>query len=288
MYNFFLNAISLFFFFDRFEGCNPKTKSNDGYTPRLLAKDLGHKPTLKEIKKAEKVFSKLGKTFERWAILFYDWMYANEELVTENVEKIDQSGTGIVPVSELRSLLLGINVPIAENNLDMVLKMHNKGNNVDVRELLSGKKFVNKIFLMVAFLGKPKKPKKEKGGKAKKGKFKLPMVICTNSDIERTEGGNPPVEFIQYTACITDTNRFGRDKPPSHPLQDDSAWYMQQMGSNFININDAVRCNDMKSLQTAIEKGTAVDTKDKYFKTPLMIACALGNVEIVKMLLDKK
>ncbi|CAE1289894.1 Ankyrin repeat and EF-hand domain-containing protein 1 [Acanthosepion pharaonis] len=97
---------------------------------------------------------------------------------------------------------------------------------------------------MTAFLGKPKKPKKEKGGKAKKGKFKLPMVICTNGDIERTEGGNPPVEFIQYTACITDTN--------------------------------------------PIEKGTAVDTKDKYFKTPLMIACALGNIEIVKMLLDKK
>ena len=271
-----------------FQGCNPKSKSSDGYTPRLLAKDLGHKQTLKEIKKGEKVFSKLGKNFERWAILFYDWLCINEELMIEESEKVDPSGTGILPLSDVRSVIMKLAAPISENNLDMVLKMHNKGGNIDMKELMAGKKFVNKIFLMTAFLGKQKKPKKEKGGKGKKGKFKLPMVICTNGDIERTEGGNPPVEFIQYTACITDTNRFGRDRAPNHPLQDDSAWYMKQMGANFININDAVRCNDMKSLQTAIEKGTPVDTKDKYFKTPLMIACALGNTEIVKMLLEKK
>lgn len=270
-------------------GCNPKVKSCDDYTARLLAKDLGNKQALKECKKGEKIFGKLGKNFQRWSVLLYDWLYINAELIAEESASIGNTeGNTVVDASEFRSLLVKLNVPISEEDLNAVIKMYTKAGNLDVKEFMVCKKFVNKVFLITSFLGKPKKPKKDRGGKGGKGKFKLPMVICTHDDIQRTDGGNPPIEFIPYTACITDINRFDRDNPPIHPLQDDSAWYMRHMDVNFININDAVRCNDKISIETAIAKGTPVDTKDKYFKTPLMIACALGNVDMVKMLLEKK
>ena len=40
-------------------GCNPKAKNNDGLTARLIAKEEGHKPATKELRKAEKTFGKV-------------------------------------------------------------------------------------------------------------------------------------------------------------------------------------------------------------------------------------
>ena len=73
---------------------------------------------------------------------------------------------------------------------------------------------------------------------------------------------------------------------PEHPLQDDSAWYLHHPEKTYDNINDAARNGDMDSLQKAIDKGTAVDTRDKYYKTPLMVACSVGNLKVVKFLLE--
>jgi len=61
-------------------------------------------------------------------------------------------------------------------------------------------------------------------GKKKKGKTKIPMPIATKEEGARTEGGNPPEEFVVRHIHFTDNTRFNRDLPPTHPLQDDSAW----------------------------------------------------------------
>jgi len=61
-------------------------------------------------------------------------------------------------------------------------------------------------------------------GKKKKGKTKIPLPIATKEDGPRTEGGNPPEEFVARHIHFTDNTRFDRDIPPTHPLQDDSAW----------------------------------------------------------------
>ena len=50
------------------------------------------------------------------------------------------------------------------------------------------------------------------------------MPIAMKEDGPRTDGGNPPEEFVARHIHFTDNTRFDRDQPPTHPLQDDSAW----------------------------------------------------------------
>lgn len=50
---------------------------------------------------------------------------------------------------------------------------------------------------------------------------------------------------------------------------------------------DAAKIGDYDTVKFALRRGTNVDERDKYFKTPLMEASASGHVNIVKLLLDK-
>jgi len=138
---------------------------------------------------------------------------------------------------------------------------------------------------MSAFEGKKKKKKGKKGGK-KKGKFKLVMPICTAEEGARTYGGGPPEMYIQRHIHFTDTGRFDRDNPPKHPLQDDSAWYLQQPERTYLNINDAAKSGDFDSMKNAFGRGLPADTRDKYYKTPLMVASAAGHITMVKFLIE--
>ena len=54
-----------------------------------------------------------------------------------------------------------------------------------------------------------------------------------------------------------------------------------------MNVNDATKHADLDTLKDALNRGVNVDIRDKYFKTPLMIACVNGNMQVVKFLVDK-
>ncbi len=97
--------------------------------------------------------------------------------------------------------------------------------------------------------------------------------------------GDPPSIYQPQHIHFTDTNRFNRDKPPEHPLQDDSAWYLNQPDKSFINISNATLNGDKNTLLDAFKRGIPVDIRDKYFKTPLMIAAAKGDLETCQFLL---
>jgi hypothetical protein len=73
--------------------------------------------------------------------------------------------------------------------------------------------------------------------------------------------------FIERHVNFTDTGRFDRDKPPQHPLQDDSAWYLQQPERMYLNITDATKNGDFDSLRNAFQRGSHVDTRDPFFCT---------------------
>ena len=53
-----------------------------------------------------------------------------------------------------------------------------------------------------------------------------------------------------------------------------------------MNLSDAVKFGDLESIKAAINNGTPVNQRDKYYKTPLMIACLNGNIRVVQALLD--
>jgi hypothetical protein len=127
------------------------------------------------------------------------------------------------------------------------------------------------------------------GKKGKKVKFVLPMPICVIPEhvFPRRPDGGPPYYMIETYQNVTDCSRFSRDHPPEHPLQDDSAWYIDDPGKAFSNINFITKAGDLASLKKAFESGIPVDMKDNYYKTPLMTACTSGNIDVVKFLLEK-
>ncbi|XP_052275632.1 ankyrin repeat and EF-hand domain-containing protein 1-like isoform X2 [Dreissena polymorpha] len=268
-------------------GCNPKPKNNEGNTARTIAKDMGHKEAMKEARKAEKTFGKVGKNNEPYAIALYDFIFERQEMIKNEFQKYyDPDEEGTVSKSEFVDMLLGKSPPVSEEELRRVQGAHDKGGKIDYNEFILGKKYVNKNYLMSAFEPKKKKGKKGKKGRGKKGKFKLVMPICTSEEGPRTYGGGPPQMFIERHIHFTDTGRFDRDRPPKHPLQDDSAWYLQHPEKTYLNINDAARSGDFDSLKNAFHRGISADTRDKYFKTPLMVAAAAGNLAMVNFLLE--
>jgi len=70
-------------------------------------------------------------------------------------------------------------------------------------------------------------------------------------------------------------------------VQDDSAWYLQHPERTYININEAAKVGDFDSLKSALQKGVHIDTRDKYYKTPLMTASLAGHFDMVKFLVEK-
>ncbi|KAK2141624.1 hypothetical protein NP493_5178g00002 [Ridgeia piscesae] len=55
----------------------------------------------------------------------------------------------------------------------------------------------------------------------------------------------------------------------------------------YTRLNDAAKHNDLDSMTGVFEKNKAlVDTKDKFYKTPLMIACLHGNLQVTKFLVE--
>ena len=101
----------------------------------------------------------------------------------------------------------------------------------------------------------------------------------------KQEGGDPPAIYQPQHIHFTDTTRFNRDKPPDHPLQDDSAWYLKHPEEAFVNVCNAAHHGDVRTLLNAFKRGLPVDMRDKYYKTPLMVAAANGDIETCKFLL---
>ena len=55
----------------------------------------------------------------------------------------------------------------------------------------------------------------------------------------------------------------------------------------YIQLYEAIRHSDLTSLQTALNAGMSVDMRDKYNKTPLMIACAHGRPDVANFFLER-
>ena len=55
----------------------------------------------------------------------------------------------------------------------------------------------------------------------------------------------------------------------------------------YIHLYEAVRHGDMESLMSALASGLSVDCRDKYNKTPLMVACSHGRLDVARFLLER-
>ncbi|XP_063039908.1 ankyrin repeat and EF-hand domain-containing protein 1 [Engraulis encrasicolus] len=274
-------------------GANPKVKNTDGMFAKQLAKD---KAAIKELKGAERLFNKLSKPGavnpnEPWALALHDWSSEHEEELRTAFELAeDAESTASTVTTVTKENFLGVlekhRAPIEYDKMQKVAFEHDTKREglIEPEEFFKGTRYLQKQFVLSSYLPKVKKAK---GGKGKKSKFVLPMPICVLPEEQagRRDSGGPPFYMVESYQQYTDTKRFDRDNPPSHPIEDDSAWYIDEPDQIFININYCVKIGDTESLSLAFSNGVPVDVHDRFFKTPLMAACATGNYEVAEYLI---
>ncbi|KAL3311377.1 Ankyrin repeat and EF-hand domain-containing protein 1, partial [Cichlidogyrus casuarinus] len=71
-------------------GCNAKAKNADGDLPKTVATDEGFRECLKEVKKAEKLFGKVVKNAEPWALRLYDFMVTHNDELADRIKNAAQ------------------------------------------------------------------------------------------------------------------------------------------------------------------------------------------------------
>lgn len=274
-------------------GCDLKWKNLDHKTPRTVAKEGGFKAASKEIRRAERIANKLARPGAKnpnplWALRLHDWSLEHETFLREAFSFVDR-GDGTVSKEDFVLTLEERQEYVTSEQLATIAQYHEKvrGAGVNINDFFKGTKYLSKSYVLGSY--GPKKKKKGMAKKPKKGKFVLPLPICIIPDhvFPHWADGGPPYYMIETYKNVTDSSRFNRDRPPEHPIQDDSAWYIDDPPKVFSNINFITKAGDLASLKKAFESGIPVDMKDNYYKTPLMTACATGNIDAVKFLLDK-
>ncbi|KAM8775104.1 ankyrin repeat and EF-hand domain-containing protein 1 isoform 2-T3 [Rhynchonycteris naso] len=274
-------------------GCDLKWKNIEHKTPRALAKEGGFKAASKEIRKAEQIATKLARPGAKnpnplWALRLHDWSIEHEASLREAFSFVDR-GDGTVSKDDFVMVLEERQELVTSEQLSYVAQLHEKsrGGGVNINDFFKGTKYLNKTYVLGSYGAKKKK--KGIAKRVKKGKFVPPLPICIIPEdaFPRRSDGGLPSYMIETYQNVTDCTRFNRDHPPEHPIQDDSAWYIDDPGKAFTNINFIAKAGDLASLKKAFESGIPVDMKDTYYKTPLMAACASGNIDVVKFLLEK-
>ncbi|CAL8098969.1 unnamed protein product [Calicophoron daubneyi] len=201
---------------------------------------------------------------------------------------VGSTGRTLTPVTRMyvenfENVLQSLSAPYGADCLKELIKFHEKNSDgcIGWQEFLTGKKYVNKNYLMSAFAGKKgKKRRGRKGGRGKR-KTKIPLEICTlpKEAIFRRADGGPPIMYIPKQHNHTDPNRFDAEHPPLHPIEDDSVWYINPPKRQYISFHTAAKYSDLDSIRLALSEGYNVDTRDKFYKTPLMVAAHHGNLD---------
>ncbi|XP_019849609.1 PREDICTED: ankyrin repeat and EF-hand domain-containing protein 1-like isoform X1 [Amphimedon queenslandica] len=279
-------------------GCPANEVNEVGQTPQKIAKAEGMKDALKELKKLTGYQDKVGKGgkpkgfAESWCIKLYDWLQVNKLVVWESLQNCVDNKNGVLPVETFKTLIVeGMEAPIGEEDWPKLLKIYDKKNEgvLNWEDLLLNHKYIHAQFKLGPnddIKGKKGKKGKKKGGKkgGKKGKGKILFPIYFEAE-------RPPVAgvadgLIEREEYLTDYQRFSVPLP--NGLIDDSPWYLMPQEPSYINLYEAIRHGDFDSIELALsETGMSPDARDKYNKTPLMIAAAHGRCDVAEYLITK-
>lgn len=273
----------------------------NGLLPRQIAKSHGHKVALKELQKAEQAFMKFSKPGlvnpnELWALMLHDWSCEHEEELRnafQYAEQADIPPVEYVSKEKFAYVLQEHNVPVAQEHLQKIIADHDKKHDgvINISDFFRGLQYLQKSFVLSSYEPKTKKKKGGKGRKGRRGKAKrersvVPLPICTLplDVMEKREDGGPQFMIESYQP-YTDTERFDRDRPPTHPVEDDSAWYLDEPQKIYTNVNHCVQTGDFESLCLAFSQCLPVDIRDRFYKTPLMTACSSGSYTMAEFLI---
>ncbi|XP_009092040.3 ankyrin repeat and EF-hand domain-containing protein 1 [Serinus canaria] len=266
-------------------GCDPTWSNLIKLTPRDVAKAGGFKAAAAVLRKAEKALKKKPDKILAWYLQVYDWSLQHEDDIRKEFE-IDEEEDEIVSKSDFMAVIRKRWGTVDQEQIEILAKKHEvSSDKISLDDFFKGSKYLQRTFLLSSFGPKPKKKKKPQRKKGKKG---LPVPICVVPKSERPlrEDGLPTY-MVEAVPTLPEEQRFKRALHSAHPVFDDRAWYVEEPRKTLMDINYLVREGDFVSLQRAFDQGVPVDIKDKYYKTPLMVACASGNIVLVEFLLEK-
>jgi len=275
-------------------GCNPKQRNRDGSTARNLARGCGYSDAAREARRAERFFGKSDKNFEPWTVRMYDFFCVYYDQLVDAFRRLDVDQSGTLLRENFIEALRSLYTKLPDNaDLSRAVLTHFRDRAVDYREFLSGCKFVSKLYLMAAYESKTKKKDGGKGGRPQRGKTKVMMPICVQDEGPRLADGGPPAVYIKKEVHVTDLARFSRDSQPRHSIEDDSAWYMKAPERSRVHFRNRLRVRDVNSLRAAFRidpeqpsqsPTNRADLVDRFYETPLMVACSRGDLALVKLL----
>lgn len=224
-----------------------KTKNVDNQLPMKIAKIFKSKDARKNLrlvdrKKYSRAVTSVKSNPDRdYKLHFYDWLQERSDRLLRRFHQIENPDTHRITSSEFRKIIdeEGFR-QITSDDLNALIVQHETNpNELDYQTFLSGKLFIEKPFLLQAFLGKTNKKKKKQ--KRKKTKKQLLIPIATRDEGPRTSKGNPPLVYVKKHQFITDRNRFDRDHIPKHIFNNDSAYYLDKVEPQYVHINNAGR-----------------------------------------------
>uniref|UniRef100_UPI00358F8D96 ankyrin repeat and EF-hand domain-containing protein 1 n=1 Tax=Myxine glutinosa TaxID=7769 RepID=UPI00358F8D96 len=261
-------------------GCNPKKKNSTGALPLALAKAAGYRDAMKEIRKGEQTWGKTprNKAPGPEAIRLFDWAWTHADEIQEALElTLDDEGN--VPEEDLLTVLAG--APVDEADVQCILQIHSKEGCICLQEFLNGTRYLSKAYMPHLDAGRQRK--KGKGQKQKKGKIPLPICMSSAALTPHAYYDRLPGYFIE---CGPHPLHFSIVASCEKSLQDDSAWHVEPPQPTFLEMSTVMRAGLVEALLLAFTRGVPVDVMDRYFKTPLMVACSLGNNELAQMLIQ--
>ncbi|NWV06854.1 ANKE1 protein, partial [Ptilonorhynchus violaceus] len=266
-------------------GCDPTWKNLLHLTPREVAKNCGFKAAATALRKVEKAFKKPDEDLA-WYLKVYDWSLEHKAAIRKEFEAADQ-GDGTVSRSDFISVIQKHWGAMTDEQIETLAKKNEQAHSdrISLDDFFKGSKYLQKNFLMSSFGPKAKRKRKPVKKKGKKG-LPLPICVVPKSECPLREDGFPTY-MVEVVPNIPEEQRFKRDHQSAHPVHDDRAWYIDEPRKTYVDINYLVRAGDFVSLQKAFDEGVPVDIKDKYYKTPLMVACASGKLVLVEYLLEK-
>jgi len=266
-----------------------------------------------ESKRAERFFDKLGKNVKPLAVQMYDFLCVYYDQFIDTFQRLDVDHSGMLAREDfVEALQQNIHTRLPDSaDLKRIVSIHVQEGNVNYREFFSGHKFISKQYLMAAYENKKKKKKKKKkggkGGGRQRGKTKVLMPVCMQDEGPRVANGGLPAVYVEKKVHVTDLARFNRDSQPRHPIEDDSRWYMTAPERSRVHFRSLIEARDVNSMCTAfsivpeqMEVMSAIPSSpivtndyskhpelvDRFYKTPLMVACGRGDLDLVKLLVS--
>ena len=250
----------------------------------MLAWENDMKKASRVCKQAERAYGK--PTFPpAWAILLHDYCYVREDNLVADFTWLDQNNTGIVPETDFLAVLeeLRARLPANQHLLDRKLLGPLRVENAKPKAIyytlfLNGRTLLPVKFLMRSYETKVKRTKARKLPPSRDEPFPISLQPASAA-----AGGLVPRHRL-----VTDWSVYDRDHPPDHPIQDDSAWYMEPAEPQMIQLTTAVRQRDEHTIADALynNPGTQVNMPDRYLRTPLMVATRMGDLNMVKWLVE--